>query len=190
MFIFILRNLYIMQRLLPVLIAIVLMLGCGSKEKTKNSVAKASSMVEEKPTTEQFSFPIYDFNGLEPLLHKDDDKTYIINFWATWCKPCVAELPYFEKVNAEMDPQKVKVILVSLDMPRMWKTHLEPFIETKNIRSQVVVLDDPKQNTWIPKIDKEWSGAIPATLIYHKNKRSFFEKSFTFEELKKTIEEF
>ena len=45
-------------------------------------------------------------------------------------------------------------------------------------------------NYWIPKVNKDWSGAIPATLIYNSNKREFFEQAFEYEELEKTLNKF
>ena len=105
-------------------------------------------------------------------------------------KPQIEELPYFEKVNSEFGQAGVKVILVSLDMPSMWKSRLEPFVEKKGLSSEVVILDDPKQNTWIPKVSDAWGGGIPATLIYNKDKRSFYERGFTYEELTKELNQF
>ena len=134
--------------------------------------------------------PIYNFDELEPLLNRMDDKTYIVNFWATWCAPCIKELPFFEKINQEGKNNNLEVILVSLDMPSMWKSKLLPFIKTKDIHSKAVVLNDPNQNSWIPKIDKSWSGAIPATSIYNRKKRKFYEQVFTYKMLNKEIQEF
>lgn len=136
------------------------------------------------------SIPVYDFEGLEPLLNKKNEKTYIVNFWATWCKPCVAELPYFEKVNEEYGNKNVEVILVSLDLPDHWESRLVPFVKKRNIKSKVIVLDDPKQNTWIPKVHEDWSGAIPATLIFNGQNSTFYEQSFTYDELENVVREF
>jgi len=72
----------------------------------------------------------------------------------------------------------------------MWDSHLVPFVEERNLRSQVVVLDDPKQNDWIPKVNEGWSGAIPATLIYNKDKREFYEEAFTYDKLKQVLSNF
>jgi len=130
---------------------------------------------------------VVDFKGLEPYLSKQNDTTYIVNFWATWCGPCVKELPYFEKITEKYENQKVKVILVSLDFPKSYKKSLLPFLVKKGIKSEVILLNDPDSNTWINKVDKNWSGAIPATIIYNKNSRSFYEKSFTYEELESAL---
>lgn len=173
--------------------ALVLLLGllvsCGTAEK-KDKIALSDSSSELESENDSMPIPVYDFAGIEPLLNKKDDKTYVINFWATWCAPCIKELPYFERINEEQAADGVEVILVSLDMPRMWKSHLIPFIEKKGLQSEIVILDDPKQNDWIPKIDEDWSGAIPATIIYNKEKRKFYETSFTYESLSEEINQF
>ena len=146
-------------------LSLVFFLSCQEKRIKKLSV------------DENAKIEIYDFKGLEPLLVAEDDRTYVINFWATWCKPCIEELPYFEDLQAEN--KDIKVILVSLDFPDKLESQLKPFIDKKQLKSQVVLLDDPYENEWIPKIDSTWSGAIPATLIFNKSKRVFYETSFT-----------
>lgn len=132
----------------------------------------------------------YDYKALEYFLKKDNDTTYVVNFWATWCVPCVEELPSFEKLNAGYKDKKVKVILVSLDMSKQIESRLLPFIQKKKLQSKVVVLNDPDANAWIEKVDKSWSGAIPATIIYKKQERKFYERSFTYEELEKEVNQF
>ncbi len=129
----------------------------------------------------------FDYEHLAPLFEQDDDVTYVINFWATWCLPCVKELPYFEKLNEVYKDKNVKVILVSLDFPKKIESQLLPFLERKKIQSTVYVLDDPDANSWIEKVNKDWSGAIPATVIYKGKNKKFFEQSFTYEELEKEL---
>jgi len=111
------------------------------------------------------------------------DTTYVINFWATWCGPCVKELPYFEELNALYDGQPFKQILVSLDDPKKLESKVMPFLVKNNIQSKVVLLADGKANSWIDKVDPNWSGAIPITLILKGDKRKFYEQEFhsTFE---------
>jgi thiol-disulfide isomerase/thioredoxin len=125
----------------------------------------------------------YDFKNLEPLFKQQNDTTYVINFWATWCIPCVEELPHFEKMNQKYASQKFKMILVSLDFPKMVESRVLPFVRKKKLQAEVVLLNDPNANEWIYKVSKEWSGAIPATVIYRNSEWKFFEKSFTEVEL-------
>lgn len=136
------------------------------------------------------SVKAYDFDKLEYFLTQKNDTTYVVNFWATWCVPCVEELPHFEELNAKYKKDKIKVMLVSLDMYKMVESKLLPFIKEKQLKSDVVYLRDPDQNTWLPKVDSTWSGALPATLIYNKDMRKFYEKSFTYAELEKEVSNF
>ena len=142
-------------------------------------------MVSCKEESEEITFTEVDYNGLEKVLNKQDNKTYVVNFWATWCAPCVKELPYFERIN-----KHVEVVLVSLDFPKHFDTKLKNFINEKQLQSELYALNDMDSNYWIPKVNKDWSGAIPATLIYNSNKREFFEQAFEYEELEKTLNKF
>ncbi|MDY7394711.1 redoxin domain-containing protein [Aureibaculum sp. 2210JD6-5] len=163
-----------------VLVVIGLLIVFSSKAQQKIDVANQ----------ENDSIEIYNFSQLEPILNANDDSTYVINFWATWCGPCIKELPYFEELYTNYKDKKVKVILVSLDFPEKFESKLIPFVKKHKVSPQVILLDDPNENEWIPKVDESWSGALPATIIYNKNKRAFFEQSFTQESLNKTIKEF
>ncbi len=132
---------------------------------------------------------VTDFKGLEPLLNKQNDTTYVVNFWATWCIPCVKEMPYFQKLHDEFSSEKVSVILVSLDFLKQLDIRLKPFIEKYRLTPQVILLNDPDANSWINKISPDWSGALPATIIYNKKFRAFYEKSFTYEELQTIVKQ-
>ena len=128
--------------------------------------------------TQTMVVPIVDFEGVKPYLEKNNDTVYVVNFWATWCKPCVEELPYLEQLNQDQMNQPLQVILVSLDFRNQVQSKLVPFIREHALQSPVIVLDDPDANSWIDQVDESWSGAIPATLIYKKEKRLFFHEGF------------
>lgn len=119
----------------------------------------------------------------------DTDTVWVLNFWATWCGPCVAELPSFEKLNKEYADQKVQVILVSNDFKKQVETKVKPFVAKKKLKSKVVFMDESNPNTWIDRVSPEWSGAIPATLIISKKKNQYllFEKQLSYEELETAV---
>ena len=82
----------------------------------------------------------------------DSKGIVVINFWATWCKPCVLELPYFERINSEMKSEQLNVCLVNLDFNSKYKTSASEFVKSKNIKSKVVHLNDTDPNKWINKV--------------------------------------
>ncbi|HAF78245.1 MAG TPA: thioredoxin [Maribacter sp.] len=131
--------------------------------------------VKEKIVTIN-DIPVYNFESLEPLLYTDSNKIHIVNFWAMWCAPCIKELPILKEF--EINNPNVEITLVSLDFPEDIETRLKPFLERKGITSKVVLLDDPDQNSWINKIDPNWSGAIPFTIIFNNENRTFHERAF------------
>jgi thiol-disulfide isomerase/thioredoxin len=127
------------------------------------------------------------FDQLDPLLHQNTDTIYVVNFWATWCIPCRKELPAIEKIHKDFSDKPVEVLLVSLDSPNQIEGSLIPFLANNNITARVVLLNDPNSNLWINKVDSSWSGSIPATLVYNKNNREFFEKELDYYTLRTII---
>ena len=129
------------------------------------------------------SIEIVDFDGLYSKIDLSADKTYVLNFWATWCAPCVKELPHFEQVNKEFKDKNTEVILVSLDFPSQIESKLKPYLKKNKIKSRVILLDDSKMNSWVPKVSEQWDGGIPATLIVNSSNYNFYPKPFEKEEL-------
>ena len=132
---------------------------------------------------------IYKINDLTKRIFNDSDTTYVVNFWATWCKPCVAELPEFEKMNQIYKQQKIKVLLVSMDFKEEIDKKLKDFLEKNKYTSEIVLLDEINGNDFINKISESWSGSIPATLIIKpKNTgNKFHEGKLNLEMLEKLI---
>ena len=130
------------------------------------------------PSSDTLSVHVINYDELKPLLHSKSDTTYVVNFWATWCAPCVQELPFFLEMDSVYRNQPFKLLLVSLDFKKDYIRKLEPFVRERQIEDHVVVLEDNRANFWIGDIDPEWSGAIPATLVYRGETRAFFERTF------------
>jgi len=127
---------------------------------------------------------------LQELITSTGDNIKVINFWATWCAPCVKEMPLFEKLGQER--KDVKVTLVSLDLdldPDPAKVH--KFVARKKLQSQVLILDEKDPNSYIEQIEKTWSGALPATIIINSKtgQRKFVERELHEGELEKLIAE-
>jgi thiol-disulfide isomerase/thioredoxin len=109
---------------------------------------------------------------LEEILASPADELHVVNFWATWCPPCVTELPYFEKLSGEYQGQGVRFILISLDFPSQIESRLIPFLEANKIRADVRVMTNIDYNSWIEKVDASWQGNIPVTLFFNNAQKA------------------
>lgn len=125
---------------------------------------------------QQEEIKIYKYEQLFERLHSPTEQTVVVNFWATWCAPCVEELPAFMAVNDQYkDNPNFKMLLVSLDRPKAMDKIIS-FLKDHQITAEVVLLDDNKRNNiWIPAINKEWGGNIPITVIYKNGKQVIFK---------------
>ncbi|MCW3093518.1 MAG: hypothetical protein JWP81_4587 [Ferruginibacter sp.] len=123
------------------------------------------------------------------------DSVYVINFWASFCKPCVAEIPYLQSISKKYARQKVNLLLVSLDLASFYPAKIESFTRKNNIGARVVWLNETDADYFCPLIDQKWSGSIPATVIINASsgykkliETEMSEKQFE-AELKKAMEE-
>lgn len=130
---------------------------------------------------------IVKFDALEKILKSKSDEIQVINFWATWCAPCIKELPLLEKLNSREDLD-AEITLINLDYADKIDK-VNAFMKRKNIQSNVLLLDEIDYNSWIDKVDKTWTGAIPATLIINPKtgQRKFIEKELKEGELETLI---
>jgi thiol-disulfide isomerase/thioredoxin len=133
---------------------------------------------------------VLQIDQLEEAFRQGGDTLTVYNFWATWCRPCVAELPAFEQMREANKDRPVRVVLVSLDFASELQKTLIPFLQKKDIRSPVWLLDG-KPALYIDRISRAWGGSIPATLFVRPSERTyvFKEREFSFEELQRTVDE-
>lgn len=130
--------------------------------------------------------PIIKFGDLDRLIDNKDQNIRVINFWATWCAPCVSELPLFEAIPSD----QADVVLINLDFADKID-RVKSFVIRKKMTKKVFLLDEIDYNSWIDKVDKTWSGAIPATLFVNSKtgKRKFVAKELTEGELQTILSE-
>lgn len=127
------------------------------------------------------NIPAIKANELLKRINNGGDTTFVVNFWATWCAPCIQELPLFEEVNTKYADQNVKVLLVSLDFKKNVQTKLKEFIDKRLLKSEVLYLNENDPNEWIAQFTDQWEGVIPATLLFNSNKSINTFKSAAFE---------
>lgn len=136
--------------------------------------------------------PLVTIDELEARLQAGGDTTFVVNLWATWCKPCVKELPWFDRLQRVNPPgHPLRVLLVSVDDPKD-QVKVGKYLASKSYSVQTMQLNESNPNDWINRVDTSWSGAIPATLFYHAStaQRLFVEQEFTYQELEQTYRSF
>ena len=133
------------------------------------------------------SVSVYNFDDLFKSIDLSGNKTYLINFWATWCAPCVKEIPHFEYVNQKYSSDSLKVILASFDYPSQIDSKLIPFLNKNEIKSDVVLIDDLNIRDWMSVVSESWDGAIPTTLIINKRSQKFYPKFLIESSLKMSL---
>lgn len=121
---------------------------------------------------------------------RDAEGPLVINFWATFCKPCVEEIPHFVKLNEKYREQGLRMLFVSLDLEEDYPAKVQSVAQKLGIKNQVLWLDEFDADYFIPRIDSSWSGALPATLLLNAQKgyRRFLDQVLTEEKLQKEIE--
>lgn len=130
------------------------------------------------------------YDDLKEIINDSSADIQIINFWATWCKPCIKEIPYFEGVNSSYKNRNVKVVLVSLDFVEDLESKVVPFVRKRNLKAEIKLLDETDFDAIINDVNSSWSGAIPATLVINNKtgETEFYEKEFKEGELEEIIE--
>ncbi len=129
--------------------------------------------------------PVWKLSDLKNEIKNSKGPT-IINFWATFCKPCIAELPHFQLLAKQYEGQGVKLIMVSLDLRDDYPLKVGLFVKRLVLSFPVVYLDESNADLFCPSVDSSWSGAIPASLFV--NNASGYRKFYEEEISKKIIE--
>ncbi len=131
---------------------------------------------------------IWNFDKIDALFHKNNDTTYVINFWATTCPPCIKELPYFEKLNKLSESQALRVILINRDLEKHFDKRVIPFIQKHHIKSKIIALHDENMSKWLDAVYSKWWGALPFTIIYKgKNKQFYLDPFENYSDLEREV---
>jgi thiol-disulfide isomerase/thioredoxin len=108
-----------------------------------------------------------DENGLQQLIAQARGNVVLLNFWATWCEPCVEEFPALIKISQQFQPQGLQVVFVSIDEPEDIGSKVLPFLKAQGVVLRTYIKRTKDDEAFINAIDVKWSGAIPATFIYN-----------------------
>ncbi len=121
---------------------------------------------------------------------RESKKPLVVNFWATFCKPCVEEIPYIQHTIEKKHHKEIELLLVSLDLPGYSPSKIASFANKKKFTSRIIWLNETNSDVFCPKIDSSWTGVIPASLFINNQTgyRKFFEKQLTEKEVVNELE--
>jgi thiol-disulfide isomerase/thioredoxin len=112
---------------------------------------------------------------------KNSDHPIVLNCWATWCAPCIEEIPYFIETVKKYKDQKVELLLVSLDFANSYPNKILDLIKKKQFEATFFWLNETNADYFCPKIDPKWDGTLPSTLFVNTKTgyRKFFGRPMT-----------
>jgi thiol-disulfide isomerase/thioredoxin len=124
--------------------------------------AQAGSMTSIKKVTAKEVKKMID-NSTGPM---------IVNFWATWCGPCIREIPWFDSIMTKKN-SPVKLVLVSVDFKSEY-SKLAAFVKKHGYKGEVLYLDETDADKYTATIEPKWKGAIPAS-IFVNNATKYYQ---------------
>jgi len=158
--------------LIVVLLAVFFGAACRG---TNDRGGQAEKVRAESPAKAGFSVEPIDQAGLKRLIGERSGKVLLLNIWATWCEPCIAEFPDLKKLSQTYDTAAVEVVAISADYPDEVDTKIMPFLRKTDVPFRVFVAQFEHPEDFINAVNRSWSGALPASLIYDsRGKERFF----------------
>jgi thiol-disulfide isomerase/thioredoxin len=121
---------------------------------------------------------------------KESKGPLIVNFWATFCVPCLQEMPYFQEMANQYKSKNVSLVFVSLDMKAAYPVKVNDMATKLKLTYPVVWLNETNADYFCPKIDTSWTGGMPSSLFLNNatGYRKFFEEPLSKEKLEKEIQ--
>ena len=156
---------------LPFLVMVLLLLGAGCAEPPP--VPPVGTIIAPASSPKRYAA----YPEIDPLFRQDNDTTYVINFWATWCRPCLEELPVLQQLQEESEGRPLRVVLVSLDTEDGAIDRIPGFLAKQGIELPTVVLTD-ESASWKRELDEKWDGSLPTTVIYRGGLRYVYRRPF------------
>ena len=161
--------------------------GCSTKWSDKRASAVESL---KRWDQEPVSLDTIDERGVKELAKNDTQHLRLINVWATWCGPCVEELPELITINRMYRKRRFEMITISLDGVGN-KDQALRFLKEKHVSATNYIFDSDDRDKLAEALDRKWPGPVPYTLLIAPGGKVIYRKHDTFDpmELKKAIVE-
>lgn len=135
--------------------------------------------------------PVLTPTELWQRLQRSGDTLVVVNFWATWCRPCLEELPAFDSLARRYRGTVLRVWLVNVDFRSQWE-RVRSFVARRGFTAPVFLLAYGRGDRWMDTLHPEWSGSLPATLFWRASDsvRALFEGELSFDELERYVQQY
>jgi peroxiredoxin len=145
----------------PVPVARTRVFGCSTKWIDKTDSARKAI---EKWDAEPVTLKMIDVRAVKELAKNDTKDLLLVNIWATWCGPCVAELPDLNDLNRMYRHRGFEFITISADEPNQ-KDQVLKFLQEKHIAGTNYLFSSVDHDALADALDKEWQGPLPHTIL-------------------------
>ncbi len=147
-----------LPRLFFSLAACSLLGACGAQDSPAPAAARAPQAGE--------GVSLISADGVARWLKDARGKAAVVNVWATWCPPCVAEIPELNAFYGKADPAGVVMLAVSVDDPSRLASTVVPFVQRHAVAFPVRVLENSTPDALGKALGMDFSGAVPVTLLF------------------------
>jgi thiol-disulfide isomerase/thioredoxin len=134
-----------------------------SQNEARDSGSKDPSARRELP--EPRATELISAKEFRRLLAKEQGNVLVVNFWATWCIPCIREFPDLSKLQEKHSERGLKVIAVSMDDPELLDTKVKRFIQEHRPGFVTYLQTEADPDTFASVVDPGWSGVVPTTYV-------------------------
>ncbi len=161
----------------------ILLYGCSDEQK--------NNLTEKNNSINNYVVDTLNAGQLNEIINNRNGKILFINFWATWCVPCVEEFPDIVKLAESYKEKDVEFLSLSVDLVKEINSAVIPFLQKQKVNFPVFVIPEKESEKVINRVQPDWNGAIPATAVYNREGKlvSFITGLATFDKFKQKVDE-
>jgi peroxiredoxin len=169
----------------PVPVATTRVFGCSTKWAEKQADARKSLA---KWDTEPVALEPIDIDAVAKLTRNDTKKLLVVNLWATWCGPCVAELPELVTMHRMYRSRPFQFVTISMDDIAKRDEALR-VLKENHVSATNYILSSSDRDKFAEALDQKWPGPVPYTIVIAPGGKVIYRKSGQIDplELKRAI---
>lgn len=140
-------------------------------------------------SSDSLSVEVISLAALKEIIRHDSGKVVLVNAWATWCKPCMKEMPALVRIRKKLSAKPFELILVSADDTDLAPTAVRSALEKAGVAFRTYLMQDQGDEAFINGMNPEWGGTLPASFVYDRKgqQQEMFVGARTYEQFRDAI---